>query len=228
MKKRILTALSKIFIFIFLLSACNNGDDSSTNPDLPTEETTIAKYSLTFRGEESSWTDENPEDANFSLHQVPSETEGYFSIGIAMIHEAATPTQSHGVTFSALVAEENITSGALSPATYSLVHIHTYDEEKDCFDTPEGCTGYGIALVQGTEPPSGSGVGLSGVDNDIHAESGTLTITDFIITENTAGVIKGLVSGNFSLTGINTNGSKPNPGTASGSFENAPFKTLSY
>jgi len=226
MKFRKIATVVNCLILALLLGSCDSSDDS--DPELPVDENTIAKYSLTFRGQTSSWTDENPDDARFSLHHAPTETDGYYTIGIAMTYPTGPPSQSHGVTFTGLVADKNIKTGTMSPVTYSLVHIHDYTYEGDCFDNPQCCAGIGFALVQGTEPSSESGSSLPGMDNDIHSQSGSLTITSFTITENEGAVIKGRVSGNFSISGINTNASKPNPGTASGSFENAPFSTLAF
>lgn len=217
------------FLFILLLVvSCDNDDvikDGPADPDQPTEENTIAKYSFTFRGEVASWTDEKPNVADFWLHQVPMEQEGYYSLGIGMAHLASSPSQSNGVSFTRLISNAKLSTGKITPGTYSLVHIHTYDDVKDCIDNPQGCVGVGTAYVAGTEPAEDI---IPGVDNDIHAETGTLTITNVIITQNEDGIIKGLVSGNFTLQGINTNASKPNAGSASGSFENAPFSTLAF
>ena len=143
-----------------------------------------------------------------------------------MQHKSASPSQSSGVDFSMLISYTKLSTGTITPTTFSLVHPHTYSEVKDCLDSPNACFFWvGTTLVSGTEPAD---VGLPGVDNDIHAEAGTLTITDLIITKHEHGVIEGLASGHFTLNGINTNRSKANPGSPSGSFENAPFSTLAF
>lgn len=213
-----------LFIALFMVG-CNN---DSENSDPPIEENTIAEYSLTFRGQTSTWTDEDASDADFSLHQFSTEAEGYYTLNIVMSHMTASASQSNGINISGLVGNKKIETGTINPVTYSLVHVHTYAEVKNCFEERQACMGLGVALVSGTEPPVGSGAPLPGIDNDIHSESGTLTITGITITQNKNGIIKGRISGNFSLSGINTNGSKPNPGSASGSFENAPFEMLAF
>lgn len=228
MKVLNITTQVYFLLTVLLLAGCNNDEvikDDQSDPDQPTKENTIAKYSLNFRDEVSSWTDEVPTNAHFWLHQVPTEIEGYYSIGMGMTHKSASPSQSSGVEFSMLISNTKLSTGTITPTTFSLVHPHTYSEVKDCLDSPNACLGVGTALVSGTEPAD---TGLPGVDNDIHAEAGTLTITDLIITKHEHGVIEGLASGHFTLNGINTNGSKPNPGSASGSFENAPFSTLAF
>lgn len=223
-------SIAVYFLFLAMLTtACGDNDnDDLENPGGATEENTVAKYSLTLRGQTNTWTDENPNDADFSLHQIPTDTEGYYTMGISMSSLAASSSQPSSVSLSGLIGNKAISSGVLTPGSYALVHIGNYADEKECFDNPQSCLGVGTALVAGTEPSADTEASMQGWDNDVHSQSGTLTITAFTITENEGGVIKGLVSGKFNVSGINTNGSKPNPGTASGSFENAPFETLAF
>src|SRR5690606_12755140 len=97
---RILPTVFNFLLIGMLAAACDSSDDGSSDPGLPSEENTIAKYSLTFRGQTSTWTDEDPGDAHFSLHHGPAETEGYYTIGIAMTNKTASSSQSSGVVFT--------------------------------------------------------------------------------------------------------------------------------
>lgn len=211
-KKTILFLLPSVLF----LSYCSPGKDPINDDDVVGD----AKYELTFRGARQEW---NPEEAFLSLHAVKTEESGVYSWGLRM-QWPETPADHPGDAAFTFYTNRPIRhhGGGFES---SLVHPHTFAEEMDCFDHPGGCVNVGYALVLGTEPKDVPG-GLAGMDNDIHATNGSITITEIIITKDDGYTIEGHASGHFDISGINTNASKPNPGSASGKFENAPFSTL--
>lgn len=233
--KSIISAIVWAFLMVIGISACSsnpkeNSEENHTEEEYideeyeeenygDYEEEGYGTYELTFRGQRNEWPSEQ---VYFSLHQLSLDKDGMYSVSISMSVDGPD-SQSTTADFT-LYTDLDITKDK-APKTFNLVHIALFAEDMDCLDNPGGCVGVGTGLIGGTEPKGGLNSG-AGMDNDIHTKSGTLTITKLSITKDEDGIIEGLVSGHFELSGINTNASKPNPGDASGKFTDAPFSTL--
>lgn len=232
--KSILTA---IFIYLLLspaITGCANKPSETSEEDFQEdwmdeeeheqeneeyEDENTGTYELTFRGDRNEW----PSDqVDFSLHIMPLDSEDMLSIALTLNYYG-DETQSNGGNFT-LYTDSSILDG-IPEKSFKLVHAKSFADDLDCFDKPAGCNGIGTGIIGGTQP-NGSSISDFGIDNDLHTEGGTLTITKLEITGDEKGILEGLVSGYFELSGINTNASKPNPGHASGRFTDAPFSTL--
>lgn len=233
--KSLLSAVAWSFLVLIGIGACSQSQKENSEEEYVQEdyieedyeeeaygdydEENYGTYELTFRGQRDEWPAER---VYFSLHQLPLDKDGMYSVAISMSLDGSD-SQSTTADFT-LYTDQEITKDQ-APKTYNLVHVALFAEDMDCLDNPGGCIGVGTGLIGGTEPKGGMNSG-AGMDNDIHTQGGTLTITKLSITKDEDGIIEGLVSGHFELNGINTNASKPNPGEASGKFTDAPFSTL--
>lgn len=213
--------MKQLFIPLMLILvtfvSCSSKSDSIEKE----EHSGIAKYHLTIRDQDLDWiNDGTNEDDDFWLEQSEVGQGGVFSLTISMGQQDARQVQFSVFTDLDLRKRE-------IKKTYQLKspYIIMDEEQMDCFNNPTGCIGIGNGHVSGTIPTEPAGT--KGQDNVLHADSGTLTLTNIRIIEEDGQTIKGTLSGTFNFSGKNTSyPAKPNPGKASGSFENAPFEIL--
>ncbi len=208
---------------VLALGSCSSDqayEENYDDDDLSVAEPSYGNYELTSRGVTHKW---DASQVYFSLHQARTEHDGVYSIAARMTWQDAPDNAAADAAFT-LYTDKPIIQEDFSLAA-DLVHIHTFSQELDCFKNPSACIDKGFGLIGGTTPKGGLN-SLSGGDDDIHTQAGTLQLTDLRVISNDGYVIKGTVSGKFNLSGINTNASKPNQGNAHGHFKDAPFETL--
>lgn len=203
------------FPLILMLGCSPSGDELVVDDAVVGD----ASVEVTFRGDTRSWDTDN---MSFSINSRKEEGTDVYR-WILRMQQGKSP-QDHPGDVSLVFNSEQTIFSIDKPLHVELVSSNLFFGDLDCSKNPEGCLNVGYGMISGTQPTSPPS--HAGLDDDIHGHEGTLVIDDIVITKRVGRMVHGYASGSFSFSGINTNASAPNPGSASGKFEYVPFEVL--